>query len=260
MRRIKVGVVGMSMLLTFAFATGAQATRPITRNRATGTSLAETRGETGAAADDATPAAAVTISAPLSGATLASSPVAMRGTASASSGVKSVAVDGVAASISGGDWTASVPFANLGRNTFAATVTSNDGNTATATAAVWYTPPASVGLKTERFNGSALLVTLACAVTGSWCPGRIRLRYTETVVRHHRRHTTTVTIVSKHFGLTSGQTATVSAGLDGIGRELLTLHGKLAVRGSVTITVRGGYTETAARFRIILKRPKKPRR
>jgi hypothetical protein len=260
MRRIKVGAMGVSLLLTFAFGTGAQATAPFTWSRTTPTSLSDRRGEAGAAADNATAATAVTISAPLSGATLASSPVAMTGTASASSGVKSVTVDGVVASISGGDWSASVPFAKLGGNTFTATVTGNDGNTATATATVWYTPPASVSLKAERFNGRTLLVRLACAVTGSWCPGRIRLRYTETVVKHHRRRTTTVTIVSEHFGLTSGQTATVSAGLDGIGRELLELHGELAVRGSVTITVRGGYTETAARFRMTLKRPRKPRR
>lgn len=225
---------------------------------ATGTSLTEVQGYV-APAEDVMQAPAVTISSPSAGATLTSSPVTVTGSVSAGSGVKSVTVNDVPATVTGGSWSASVPL-NQGSNTLTATLTSDAGNTASATAAVTYAPPARVSLKSKRFNGKAVLVKLACAASGSACAGKVTLRYTETVVKHHKRHRTTVTIASKRYGIGYGKTATVSAGLNGTGRRLLKEHGKLRVAGLVTVTQRGGQTEPAASFKLTLKQPHRKHR
>jgi hypothetical protein len=228
----------------------------ITWSYATGTSLAEVQGYAAAAQAEFRPV--VAISSPANGATLTSSPLTVTGSAGGGSGVKSVTVNGVTASVSSGDWSASVPLTD-GQNTLTATATSNDGSTATATATVTYAAPARVTLKRKRFNGKAVLVKLACAASGSACAGKNTVRYTETLVRHHKKRRITLVLASKLYALNHGYTATFSAALNRTGRRLLKAHGKLATKGTVTLTQANGHATTAATFKLTLKRPAKHR-
>jgi hypothetical protein len=242
----------------------------ITWSYATGTSLAEVQGYAAAAQAqmlDVSQAPTIAISSPASGATETSSPVTVSGTASAGSGVKSVTVNGVSATVSGGSWSASVPLTS-GQNTLTATLTSDAGNTATAAETVTYAPPTTsvppakpvpaphISVLSKRFNGKAVLVKLACRASGSNCAGKITLRYTETVVRRHKKHRVTVVIASKRYSLAAGHTATSKVGLNAVGRRLLKVHRKLGAKGTVTVTESGGRSQTAAHFGLTLKQPK----
>ena len=114
----------------------------ITWSYATGTTVAEVQGDA-TAARDAMQAPSVAISSPAGGSTVTSSPVTVTGSASAGSGVKGVTVNGIAATLSGGTWRASVALTR-GQNTISATATSDAGNTAKASETVTYTPPVVV--------------------------------------------------------------------------------------------------------------------
>jgi hypothetical protein len=90
-------------------------------------------------ADVLTPPA-VSMTSPDSGATESSSPVTVTGTAVAGSGVQSVTVNGVAATVSNGTFTASVPLV-AGSNTITVVLTTLSGATASSSETVTYTPP-----------------------------------------------------------------------------------------------------------------------
>ena len=90
-------------------------------------------------AEDRASPVAVSISAPGNGATLSATPVTVTGSASAGSGLRSVTINGVAATVSGGSYSATVPLTQ-GANTLTAVAASNAGATASATEAVTYTP------------------------------------------------------------------------------------------------------------------------
>jgi len=221
---------------------------------ATGTSLAEAQGYAAAAQAELRPVVAIT--SPANGATVTSSPVTVTGTAGGGSGVKSVTVNGVTAAVSGGNWTATVPLTR-GQNTLTAAMTTIDSTTATASATVTYAPPPRVMVVSKRFNGKAVLVKLACASSGSNCRGKVTLRYTETVIKHHKKHRITLIIASKHYSIGYGHTATVKAGLSRSGKRLLKAHGKLATKGTVTVTQANGHQTTGATFKLTLKQPRK---
>jgi hypothetical protein len=225
---------------------------------ATGTSLAEVQGDATAALDAVQPLA-VTISSPTAGTSLLSQPVKVSGTASAGSGVKSVTVNGVAATVSGGSWSASVPLTK-GTDTLTATVTSNAGHTATASATVAYVPLASLTFKRERFTGKAVSMTVACDTAGSDCNGTLKLTYTEAVVKHHKRHTVTVGSVTKHPAVAAGKTASVSVTLSAKERRALKSAGKLNVSGIVMAAEPNGGPAVAAhggKFTLTIKQPAK---
>jgi hypothetical protein len=232
---------------------------------ATGTSLAEVQGYAADALAALRPA--VTITSPANGVTVTSSPVTVTGTAGGGSGVKSVTVNGVTATVSDGHWTAAVPLTQ-GPNTLTATMTTTDGSTATASVVVTYTPvatgqpthagqPPRVTLVSKRFNGKAVLVMLACAASGSSCRGTVTLRYTETVVRHHKKRKILLVIASKLYSIGAGHTATVNTGLNRTGKRLLKTRGRLATKGTVTVTQANGHTTTGATFKLTLKQPAK---
>ena len=232
---------------------------------ATGTSLAEVQGY--AAAAQAALRPAVTISSPTDGATVTSSPLTVSGTASGGFGVKSVTVNGVTATVSVGHWTATVPL-TLGANTLTATMTTTDGGTATVAVTVTYGEPSSVPppphitaphvtLVSKRFNGKAVLVKLACGASGSSCQGTVTLRYTETVIKHHKKHRLTLIVASKHYSIGYGHTATVKAGLSRSGKRLLKALGKLLTKGTVTVTQANGHQTNGATFKLTLKKPAK---
>ena len=234
MRKIKVAAATISLLLMFAFAASAPAT----------TTHVEVRPH-------------LTITSPASGATVTSSPVTVTGTAGSSSGVKSVTVNGVTATLYGENWTAKVPL-TAGQNTLTATMTPKYGPTETASVTVTYapshvTPPAHITVVSRRFNGKAVLVKLACATSGSNCAGKITVRYTETVVRHHKKRRLTLVIAGKSYSIGKGHTATISAALNRTGRRLLKTRGKLATKGTVTLTQANGHATTAATFKLTLR-------
>ena len=182
------------------------------------------------------------------------------GTASAGSGVKSVTVNGVAATVAGGNWTASVSLPK-GTNTLTATVTSDDGNTATTSETVAYVPLAALIRKSERFNGKAVLVKVACSAAGSNCNGIVKLTFSETVVKHRKRHTITVGSVTKHQTVAAGKTATSACALDARERRALKSAGKLHVTGIVLATEASGVRAVTAHasFTLTIKQPAKKR-
>ncbi len=121
-------------------------------------------------AEDKFQAAMIAISSPTNGATV-SSPATVTGTASAGSGVKSVTVNGVTATVSGGSFSASVPLSK-GANVLTAVVTSNGGASASASETVT-TPGAPVAN-----TGSAKNVKSTSAeLTGTVTPGSSSTTY-----------------------------------------------------------------------------------
>jgi hypothetical protein len=80
------------------------------------------------------------ISSPTGGSSTHSSAVTVSGLATAASGVKSVVVNGVGATLSGSSFSASVPLV-AGTNTIDATVTTNSGAIASTSETVTYDPP-----------------------------------------------------------------------------------------------------------------------
>jgi hypothetical protein len=120
--------------------------------------------------------------------------------------------------------------------------------------------PPRITVVSKHFNGKAVLVKLACAAGGANCVGKVILRYTETVVKHHKKHRITLVLVSKHYSLDSGLTATVKSALSGKGRKLLKARGKLATKGTVTLTQANGHQTVGATFRLTLKQRAKHRK
>ena len=239
MRKIRLAtMVSLSLTFAFAFAVAAQA-----------------GAQSQAAAGRVEIRPFVTITSPANGATVTSSPVRVTGTAGGNSAVERVTVNGVGATVSGANWYASVPL-TPGQNTLTATMTPKYGSGATDSVTVTYSGSAAaarVKLVSDRFNGRAVLVTLACAAGGSKCAGKVTLRYTETVVKHHKKQRTTLVLAGKSYSISSGLKATITAGLSAKGKSLLKSHRKLATKGTVTINQANGGAATAATFKLTLK-------
>jgi hypothetical protein len=136
-------------------------------------------------------------------------------------------------------------------------MTPKSGSTATSSVTVTYAGAAAahVTLVSDRFNGKAVLVKLACGASGSTCAGKITLRYTETVIRHHKKRRVTLVLAGKNYSIGTGHTATITAGLSAKGKSLLKARRKLATKGTVTLTQANGHATTAATFKLTLKRP-----
>jgi hypothetical protein len=124
-----------------AFTVPATGSVPIRYSYSYDYTLAAVRQEV-AAAEDANDPPTVVITSPVSAATVTSSLVTVSGTASAGSGVSSVTVNGVAATLNGTTWSATVAL-TPGENTITVTVTSETGATSTTTETIDYSLPSA---------------------------------------------------------------------------------------------------------------------
>jgi hypothetical protein len=98
----------------------------------------------------------VAIGSPANNSTTTSSQITVSGTAGDSAGVSSVTVNGVAASVTGGTWSATVGL-HPGANTVTALANNVFGNRAQASETVTYTPPVTTGpIGLPAFGGIAL--------------------------------------------------------------------------------------------------------
>lgn len=136
-------------------------------------------------AEDHFQPATVSFSSPANGATVTSSPVTVTGSASAGSGVKSVTVNGVAAPVSGGSFSASVPLSK-GANTLTAVVTSTGGATGSASEPVTFAPTSPFSPTSPSPTPTAPLATTDAAksitatgatLTGLVVPGSASATY-----------------------------------------------------------------------------------
>lgn len=137
----------------------------------------------------------VAITSPAAGTKLTGGSVTVGGTASAGSGVKSVTVNGVSATLSGSSFSAVVPL-TAGSDTLTATVTSDAGGTATASTTVTVgsaysvtvtqTPPRGLGLTVKpkrdtaapyRFGYSGKLKLPSGVNASDGCNGTVTLRF-----------------------------------------------------------------------------------
>ncbi|MGH2867212.1 MAG: hypothetical protein ACRDNK_06530 [Solirubrobacteraceae bacterium] len=119
--------------------------------------------------------ATVSITSPVNGATVTSSPVTVTGSVSSTSGAKSVSVNGVAAQVNGNAFSASVPLSQ-GSDTLTATLSTNSGATASASETITYVPVAPIAPIAK--TGSATHVKPeSSTLTGSVTPGSAPTTY-----------------------------------------------------------------------------------
>jgi len=112
----------------------------------------------------------VSIASPAAGAELSTPQATVTGSVSAASGVKSVVVNGVSASVHAASFSATVPLMS-GPNTLTAVVTTNSGATASYTESVTYTPAASAGSPAPSSTSTNVGPALRASFTGPiWLP------------------------------------------------------------------------------------------
>lgn len=188
---------------------------------------------------------AISLSSPVGGATVGASPVTVTGTAAAGSGVSSVTVNGVPASLAGSTFSASVPLAP-GANTVTATVTSNSGATGSASERVTLALPATAPPLALTGSASARTST-AATLSGTLTPGGAPVSYRFQV------GTTTA------YGLqtsaatrgASGTASAVSARVSGL-HPATTYHYRLVASGSAGASYGADRT-----FRTLLPPPRR---
>lgn len=136
----------------------------ITWGYSTASSLAEVEAQT----DEAVPPT-IAIASPANG-TGVGSPITVTGTAGAGSGVKSVTVNGVVASVSGSGFSAPL-LLTPGNDTITATVTSNAGHSQTTAVTVSYVPPVALT------GGASHLSDRQATLAGTITPGSTPVSY-----------------------------------------------------------------------------------
>jgi len=123
----------------------------------------------------------VQINSPVNGAALTVSPLTVSGTASDDTALTGVTVNGVAATLGSGTFSASVPLV-AGANTLAAVATDSSGNTASTSIQVTYTPPVgSLQFSSASYsvveNGAIATITVTRVNGGS---GTVGVNYAST--------------------------------------------------------------------------------
>jgi hypothetical protein len=135
-------------------------------------------------ADDMVAPLTLAFSSPLAATTVSTASFAVTGIATAGSGVKSVSVNGVPATITNGTFTALITLTR-GANTLTATLTSNSGNTTSVAEPVTYTPvPPTLDLSkfsiSHRKHSASFTFTAGGESSGFLCA--------LVHVRHGKRH------------------------------------------------------------------------
>lgn len=229
----------------------------------------------GAAYVSTGPGPAITISAPGDGSTTAGASTPVGGTVSSLGTISSVTVDGVAATINGDDYTATIPL-QPGKNTITATVTGGDGQTASAAVTITSTasgPPGSAkpGVLSIPYQvqhvaaNGATIVEISCGGPGA-CSGAI----TESVGvldgaavaaragKHTRRPKRVVIGRASFKGIAAETKKSISLKLNAAGRHLLARgHGTLRATLTVTYTSAGHKRSKSATVRLRSKRGKR---
>ena|SRR5947209_9791677 len=193
----------------------------------------------GIADADSTPSSvghpSLEITSPPDGSTSSSASAIATGTASDSTGLKSVTVDGDQVPVgSDGSWSAPVQL-HEGANTITAVATNREGASTRRQVTVNYTPQVSLqGLAAPHASGTTVSVKLRCGGSGGPCDGVLRLRSRE-LIRNHKvvvvtARRRTVIVGSRPFTIASGETQTVAVSLGPTGLRLLHRFGRLPVR------------------------------
>jgi hypothetical protein len=115
-----------------------------------------------------------------------------------------------------------------------------------------------------RFDGAAVLVTLACASGGSACKGSITLRHRETVIskRLGRKHGRQLAIVlgRASYSISPGRSRPIKVWLNRAGKRLLKRLHQLATNDTVTLHRATGNSTTVISFKLTLTQTKKHHR
>lgn len=197
------------------------------------------------AAEDAQSPPSVAISSPANGATVASSPVTVSGTATDNKGVTSLTVNGIAvAPGAGGGF--SVPVAlNPGANTITATASDAAGNRTSASVAVTYTPPPPVKpvVVTPAFTILSSRVSKTGVITEKvrTTPGVLKaLARLQSAIAAAKKKRTTTTYGTAQVTARSAGTVTITIKPSSAAKRALNARRTLKVKVTITLSPSGG--------------------
>jgi hypothetical protein len=214
----------------------------------------------------------ITIKEPGNGSTTSASSTTVSGTIDFPGSLIGVAVNGVAATVTGDDYTATVPLAS-GKNTLTAAVTTGGGQTASASITVTSTaspPPSpkpgspSIPSQVQQVaaNGASS-IEISCSGPGA-CSGSIvesvDVLNGKAVSARARKHPKRVVIGRARFSkIAAAKRGSVKLKLNATGRRLLAkAHGKL--KATLTIQYTSGGQKRSKTGKIKLHSAKRTRR
>ena len=248
-----------SALIEYRRSVPAGGSTTITWSYATGQTLAEVRRDAVVAQDAMSPPA-ISITTPTSGGTAVKTPVGVRGTASAGSGIAAITVNGVRAAVSGAGWSARVPL-SAGKNTLTATVISFAGATKTTSRTVTLAVAKvnTSGRASEKHHGSTVLVTpgitVSCPADGHPC-NAVESATTLAPASAASAKKQKFVIGKASFTVPAGQKKKLTFKLNRTGRKLLRNLGHLKATITVVSRVDHGTPITTTKT-ITIKPPRK---
>lgn len=234
---------GFHMLFTSSVPAGGAKT--IRQSFAMAVSESELDAYTSGNADQlSAPTVAITSPA-ANGSTVSSPSLPVSGTATDNVGVSTLSINGTSVDVSGGAWSKTLTL-SPGSNTITAVATDAQGNAATATRSVTYTPNAPKPIATPaiatvvrlhaklRTGVITVFTPLACTAAPTvTCTGKVALRTRiKKVVRLHGKRVTRtriITIGTLSYRLGAGKTKTFPVRLTKTGRALLRKARRLTV-------------------------------
>ncbi len=248
-----------SALIEYRRSVPAGGSTTITWNYATGQTLSEAQHDA-VQAEDAMAPPAISITTPASGGSTVKTPVSVTGTASAGSGIATVTVNGVAATVSGAGWTAHVPL-SAGKNTLTATVTSIGRATKTTSEVVTLAVAkvSTSGRASDKHQGSTVLViagvTVSCPAGGHPCTAA-ESATTLAPATAASANTKKFAIGKASFTIPSGKKTKLTFKLNRTGLKLLRKLGHLKV--TITVVSRDDHgTPITTTKTITIKPPRK---
>lgn len=202
------------------------------------------------------------IASPADGSTTTSATAAVTGTVADTGAVASVSVDGQAADISGGTWSAAVPLSS-GANTITVSAIDQAGLSTTTSETITYVPPpvaeerqavtliepapTASKLSGPRANGERVTLVLTCAgQAGASCRVRLSLTTLEHITRGKVTSiaATTRNVVVGTFAVTipAGTRMTATIRLNAAGHKLLARFHRLPAKLSAVLLGQAGTT------------------